>query len=691
MSSAGRVARPVEDPRSLFAFRHLGRVSVDYLWLAAALGLTALALALRLYHIGDESLWLDEGYTLLFSSLPLDRLFLVGGAHEHPPLYYLIVHSLLAVHNSALLPRVLSAVAGSLCVPALFALGARLVNPPAGLLAAALLALSPFHVWYGRDGRAYELAGLLVLLSYLFLVRALDRPGAAAWVAYALCTALALYTEYTTVFVLAPHLLLLPRARRLDLAGSVLRSWLLAAALFAPWIGTVVLDARSIADNYWIPPPTMAGVAGTVLEFAGLQTPCPSPPCTAGEAFVPVLAGHEIAAALGIIAAVGLALAAAVLRRNLAVSLLGVWLVLPFALVLLLAMKRSLYLDRVFLDATYPFYLLAAAAAVWLARRGPRAALATGLVALAGIALVANLRLGYARSSNPDWRSAAHDLHAAYRPGQAIVYNPGVLRTIVAAYLPAGWRATRAVPLWYHVYLDVPSWQKRYARLVNRYLGDERLDLQERSVLLDAALRDQQLAPALAGARQVWLVTQDYAGFSDTRHWFVAHGFHLLLSELYFDDSRIELWDRGLPRDVGPAALPDDGFSAAWRHAGAVTAADHILQENGRATVSRSFPLTPGGTYIANVEYRGIPPASPLVSVQTYDRSGRVVGTMVDRFGDVLDSFPRTEWYDLPANGVWLSEPFGFVAPAGAVRATIRLQTRWGVCYWRHIAIYRER
>src|SRR5579859_7320753 len=141
-------------------------------YLLAPVGLALVALGLRMYNIGHESLWLDEGYTLLFSRLSFPQLFAVGGAHEHPPLYYLLVHIGLGIHDSYLVPRVITAFAGALSVLALAALGTRMIGRRAGLIAAALLAVAPFHVWYGQDGRGYELAGLAVLLSYWSLLRA---------------------------------------------------------------------------------------------------------------------------------------------------------------------------------------------------------------------------------------------------------------------------------------------------------------------------------------------------------------------------------------------------------------------------------------------------------------------------------------------------------------------------------------
>ena len=137
--------------------------------------LCCVAAALRLFRIDHDSLVFDEAYTLVFARMPLDRLLTVGGAHEHPPLYYLLVHLGLWVRDSFLVPRLISAAAGSLSVFVLYRLGARRFGAPAGVVAAGLLATSPFHLWYSQVGRGYEVATLLVLLSYLSLWSALDE------------------------------------------------------------------------------------------------------------------------------------------------------------------------------------------------------------------------------------------------------------------------------------------------------------------------------------------------------------------------------------------------------------------------------------------------------------------------------------------------------------------------------------
>jgi 4-amino-4-deoxy-L-arabinose transferase-like glycosyltransferase len=628
------------------------------------------ALLLRLHAIGRSSLWLDEGYTLLFSGMPLPKLLTVGGAHEHPPLYYLIVHALRRIHENYLLPRYVSAVCGSLSLLVLYALGSRLHSRTAGLVAAVLAAVAPFHVWFSRDGRGYELAGLVVLLSYYCLFTALDRPRPATWAAYAVVTSLCLYTEYTTAFALAAQILIVFRAQERGVLRPLILSWVAAVVLFLPWVTVVALDAASIAGNYWIPAPTVASVSATVLEFLGLVTSCSAQPCTGAEAHLPLLAGHNtLVAAAVALAALGVG-AFAIVRRRLVVGLLVAWLVGTFALLLLISVAQSLFLDRVVLDATFPLYLLLGMGVAALRRAplpGGLSLLTAGGIAVASLG---TLRPIYAGNLNPDWKSAMRDLAAAYRPGQGVAFYPGALRSLDAAYLPPGWHATRDRPMWSRVYVDVPGWQKRYPLAVNP-------TLQERQ-RVETELRDRQLAWVSHATTGTWLVTEAYPGITDVRRWFATHGFSLIMGMEYNLSSRIELWSQQGPASFGVSVARL--FDGRWARSASVTASGRVLHERRGASVRRSFSVTPGQTYSIDVTYRGAPPSRPQIGVLLYDAAGRQI-----------DTFPRDNWYDLPTDGVWIRNPFGFVVPPNAVRAMLYLGTKGGPSTWRDVAVYRER
>ncbi len=667
---AGAVASPDTTWRPTLQVASSHPVSAQRATLAVVGGLTIVSLLIRLSHLDYQSLWLDEGYTLLFSGMPLSKLLAVGGAHEHPPLYYLLVHFLMQAHQSYLVPRFISALAGSLSIPVLYALGTRMFNRGVGLAAAALLAVSPFHFWFSDDGRAYELAGLLVLLSYLLLFRALDRPRVGAWVAYGVALVACLYTEYTTVLVLLPQALLLIRAQSRGLARPLLLTWGAAVLSFVPWLPTWLHNASTVSDNYWIPSPTWSSVQSVMLEVLGLKTTCPSAPCTGVIPPLPLLPGHEwlIVSVLG--AAILVTLLWAVASKNLPVSVTALWLVLPFVLILLLSLHRSLYLDRVFLDTTFGLYLLMA---WWLMNALQRRPLipAALLLAIPLVGALMAFQETNADVTNTDWRSASRDFQSAYRAGQSVVFYPGPVKSIVTAYLPANQRLSVQRPVWFHQYLDVPGWQRRYASKS------------------DDQLRDMQLAAAAAGRHAVWLLAEDYTGLPQARHWLAAHGFQLRLSQLYDGHARIELWDRGTPADFGPMVVPSR-FGGQWTYSGNVSLRDRTATVEGRTSLDRSFAVRPGAAYVVKVDYRCAPPAYPVVAVETMDSAGRSEHSN-DPFGTHEGHFPRSKWYDWPVVGVWLSQPFGFITPPHDVRAVLRLRTLWGTCSWRDISVYRER
>lgn len=626
--------------------------------IVAVTAISIVGLIIRAAGINHESLWLDEGYTILFSRLPFPQVITVGGAHEHPPLFYLLCHIAYGLISWPLAPRLLSIAAGSATIPLVYLLGRRMLSVPAGIVGAAFMAISPVAVWYSQDGRAYALASLLVVGSYLLLIRALDVRTPDAWVLYSLCTLACLYTEYTTVFALAPQILFLARGRR-----ALLYAWLGVGIGYLPWLIVLIPNAASVAADYWIPAPTPDTVVATSLGFLGLITPCPSPPCSG----VPLPGVQALARPLVALFAAGVvaALVWSLRRRSFPRLVLLAWALFPFAAIVALAPYRSLYVDRAFLDSLPALALVLAAGLLAL----PRAAGPVLLVLLLA-ANAATSTLLFTTHSNPDWRSLARDMAAAYRPGDAVFYNPAVLRSLVGAYLPPSWHPTRERALWSRLYLDVPGWQ--------RYYPEARKTDQKSRLHVEAILRNQQLSDVSRGERNVWLVSLDYPGLNDTRRWFITHGYQMRLSEVYDGDSRLELWSKNAPQFAGPAAVPAR-WSDGWKITGRGHLAGGIAYESEGATLTRTFSLHPETLYTAQILYRSAY-GFPELTVDVYDKSRRLLAT-----------FPRTKWFGFAVNDVWLSEPFGFIAPPGSASARITASTKWGGVAWQTIAVYQRR
>jgi hypothetical protein len=126
-------------------------------------------------------------------------------------------------------------------------------SPPAcsgtvpGWAAAALIAVSPVHMALSRSGEPMAAGLLVVAISYLALV-GLIQTGERAWLAiYAVSLVVALYTDPTTAYALAPQLVVgLALLRRGDrrAGGRVLAAAGLATVAAIPW----VLHLRDAAD-----------------------------------------------------------------------------------------------------------------------------------------------------------------------------------------------------------------------------------------------------------------------------------------------------------------------------------------------------------------------------------------------------------------------------------------------------------
>jgi mannosyltransferase len=242
----------------------------------AIIAIIALAFALRIYRLDHQSIWYDEGVSVYYSSQSLKDLIAGVSADNHPPLHSLTLHFWLKLASqSEFSVRFLSLISGVLSVPLLFKLGRELFGQRMGSLAAFLLSISPFHVWFSQEARMYTLAALLSLSSvYTFILLLRKETGSARhslWPSYVITSALGLYTHFYVAFIILfeniaflaqwilkrTHESTNPESTNPESTNSEfpnLRTWLLAqlciVLLFLPWARFVA--TRYAADaTYW--------------------------------------------------------------------------------------------------------------------------------------------------------------------------------------------------------------------------------------------------------------------------------------------------------------------------------------------------------------------------------------------------------------------------------------------------------
>ena len=265
--------------------------------LTALLTILLTAYALRVYRLGDQNIWWDEGLAIWAVQKSFVGTTLWTAGDVHPPLYFWMlwpwVH---LVGDGEFAARYLTLSFGMLTVALGYAVGRRLGNPRTGLVAMLLIALSRFEVWWSQEMRMYMFAGFWGLLSVYGVLRitgCLDQEEGGGWRSeirdwrleigdwglYVFATAAALYTLYLAiVFVIAENLWVLSLAvwgKRLG-KRAFLRRWVLSqlaiALLVLPWLALALPRMQSwrVVEK----PPTLGFVAQlfATLLATGIST-----------------------------------------------------------------------------------------------------------------------------------------------------------------------------------------------------------------------------------------------------------------------------------------------------------------------------------------------------------------------------------------------------------------------------------
>jgi mannosyltransferase len=233
-----------------------------------------------------------------------DTLEQVVDSERSPPLYYLLSWAWSQPFGTGEVGlRSLSAVIGTLMIPAAFLAGRELLSVRAGLYAAAFVAVNPLLVWYSQEARSYILAALFVTLSLAFLARSLERPDGRSLGLWALSCALALCSHYFALFFVLPQAAWLvysdPRSNRALAATGAIAA--VTVALIPLAVTQQGEDRRDGFTELSLP----GRVAEVGLDYSAGEDPDPLAASSRVDA-VQIVAG--IGGALAVLGAAGLAL-----------------------------------------------------------------------------------------------------------------------------------------------------------------------------------------------------------------------------------------------------------------------------------------------------------------------------------------------------------------------------------------------
>ena len=373
---------------------------------------------LRFATISKQSFWLDEALAVRELHLSFGSMLSSIAAKEpNPPLFFIVAWpwaKLFGTSEAGV--RSLSAIAGTAVIPISYLCGRELVSKRAGLVAAVLVAVSPFMIWYSQEAREYMLLAALCSASFLFWARAWRRGSArdVAW--WAVFSALAMVTHYFAAFLLIPEALALVWRVR----GR--------AVLFA--LGALVVVGAALLPHFlshasrpsgWIGVPAVTRLRQLPITFAlGYQT------STVGWGLLGAAALAAIVIALVVIAGSDAELRGVGVAAGIALSVL----LLPLGLA---AVGHDYYVPRALIAAWVPLAVVLGAACTVSRARAFGAGLAVVAVCafvVAGITIDSDA--GYQK---PPWRAVAAALGRASGPRAVVAYNGGFAAVPLALYM----------------------------------------------------------------------------------------------------------------------------------------------------------------------------------------------------------------------------------------------------------------
>jgi mannosyltransferase len=415
-------------------------------WVAGAI--TLIGGLLRVFQLGTKGMWLDETFSVWLANQGVgDMLQWIVKIDQHPPLYYLLLHYWVALYgDTPYAARLLSAVFGTATIPVMYLIGKRLSGPVMGLIAAVLLAFSPFNIFYAQETRMYTLLAFNAAVAIYALACLLTDPRAAgpigrqlrgfpqawraqrwsslqsiatdlAWLALIVFSAATLLTHNTAVFfLLAINLFVLglllyqrlkkgglPPALQAPTLANWIKSQIGIVLLWSLWIAVFVRQSAKVDAEFWIPPPTWDTVVQTLRLL--LNATAQGRPSQIVILWVLVLV---------------LCLGVVYYRKKLSIFLLLLTLfAVPFLGELIVSIRRPIFYDRTLIWITIPLLLLLAAGIMQLRFR------LLMIIVLGVVATNYMFTTGdyYRFFQKEDWATAAGNVAYSAKKGDLVLFN----------------------------------------------------------------------------------------------------------------------------------------------------------------------------------------------------------------------------------------------------------------------------
>ncbi|HNW39999.1 MAG TPA: glycosyltransferase family 39 protein [Candidatus Omnitrophota bacterium] len=212
----------------------------------------AVALALRTYQLAKYDLWYDEiisFYSARDFFHPTHQKFI------EPPLFYFLLHYWIKIFpaNEFWL-RLPSVIIGVFTVIATFNFKKIITDKKIVYLATALIALSPFHIWYSQEVRHYILSCLLAVLNIYYFLSLLKNKNLAGWLKFSLISILGLYSSYFFILLLCAEFIY--SLFKVSF-GKIIICYSFILVIYSYWLPSFTKEYLFIKQGFWNTIPTL--------------------------------------------------------------------------------------------------------------------------------------------------------------------------------------------------------------------------------------------------------------------------------------------------------------------------------------------------------------------------------------------------------------------------------------------------
>jgi mannosyltransferase len=188
--------------RSEFKEIFEGKHPRDYT-IPALLGIIIAGLILRFYNLGFNSLWLDEVATYQIVSGNLQHIWESmsdGKIGYSPPLFFVIEWVVVQIYGvSEASMRIVSAFFGTMTILVMYHIGEKFYDKTTGLITAAIIAFSPFLIFYSQEARMYSVLLFCCAVTFYFFLKAMKDNNRNDWIYFGIASATVLWTHFYAV------------------------------------------------------------------------------------------------------------------------------------------------------------------------------------------------------------------------------------------------------------------------------------------------------------------------------------------------------------------------------------------------------------------------------------------------------------------------------------------------------------